>query len=80
MVLIPKGERETTNPSNYRPISLLENILERIINERQQRHLEDNELLNEDNLGSGKEEFYRTNASKRCIKSLRQNLARRTKI
>ena len=48
MVLIPKGERGTTNPSNYRPISLLENIwkiLERVINERLQRHLEDNELL-----------------------------------
>ena len=49
MVLIPKGEMDTTNQSNYRPISLLENIekiLERIINERLLRHLEDNELLN----------------------------------
>ena len=50
MVLIHKGGRNTTNPSNYKPITLLENIgkiLERIINERVQRHLEDNELLNE---------------------------------
>ena len=45
MVLIHKGERDTTNISNYKPISLLENvekILERIINERLQRNLEDN--------------------------------------
>ena len=36
MVMITKGERDTTNPTKYRPISLLENIgkiLERIINE-----------------------------------------------
>ena len=49
MVLIPIGERDTTNPSNYRPISLLENIekiLERIINERLQRYLEGNEQFN----------------------------------
>ena len=54
MVLIPKGERDTNNTSNYRPISLLENIgkiLERIINERQQKHLENNELLNERQFG-----------------------------
>ena len=54
MVLIPKGERDTTNPSNYRPISLLENIgkiLERIVNERLQGHLEENQLLNERQFG-----------------------------
>ena len=37
MVLILKGERDTTNPSNYRPKSLLEiigKILERIMNGR----------------------------------------------
>ena len=52
-ILIPKGEKITTNPSNYRLISLLENIqkiLERIIIERLQRHL-DNELLNEKQFG-----------------------------
>ena len=54
MVLILKGKRDTTNPSNYRPISLLENIgkiLERIVNERLQRHLEENQLLNERQFG-----------------------------
>ena len=50
MLLIPKGEKNTTNPSNYRPISLLENIgkiLERIINEKLQGHLEKHNLSNE---------------------------------
>ena len=59
MVLIPKVERDTINPSNYRPISLLENIgkiLERIINERLQRHLEDNKLLNKRQFGFRKKE------------------------
>ena len=54
MLLIAKGEGDTTNISNYRPIYLLENLgkfLERIINERLQRHLEDNELLNERQFG-----------------------------
>ena len=42
MVLIPKGERDTTNFIKYKPIHLPENsrkILERIINERLQGHL-----------------------------------------
>ena len=50
MILIPKRERNTTNPSNYRLISLLENIgkiIERKINERIQGHFEKNNLLNE---------------------------------
>ena len=58
-MLIPKGEMNTTNLSNYRPISLLENIgkiLERIINERLQTHLEENELLNERQFGFRKKE------------------------
>ena len=41
MMLIFKGERDTTNPSNYKPLSLIGsigNILE--------RHLEENDLLN----------------------------------
>ena len=49
IILIPKGETDTTNTSNYRSISLLENIgkiLERIIKERLQRHLEEHNLLN----------------------------------
>ena len=54
MVLIPNRERDTTNPSNYKLISLLEDIgkiHDRIINERLQRHLEGNELLNERQFG-----------------------------
>ena len=54
MVLIPKGKRDTTNPSKYRPISLVENIkkiLERIINERLQGHLEHHNVLNERQFG-----------------------------
>ena len=43
IVMIPKRERDTTNPSNYRPTYFLENIgkiLERIINVRLQRNIE----------------------------------------
>ena len=49
IVLIPKGKGDTTNLSNYRPISLLENIekiIERIINEKLQGHPEEHNLLN----------------------------------
>ena len=62
IVLIPKGERNTTNPGNYRPISLLENrrkILERIIKERLQRHLEGNNYSMRENLNSRKKEAAR---------------------
>ena len=54
MVLIAKGERDLTNPSNYRPISLLENIgkiLEIMINKRLQGHLEEHNILNERQFG-----------------------------
>ena len=58
IVLIPKGERNTTNPGNYRPISLLENrrkILERIIKER----LQSNNYSMRENLNSRKKEAAR---------------------
>ena len=58
LVWIPKRERDTTNPSNYTPISLFWKILEGIINERLQRHLEDNELVNEIQFGFWKRKGY----------------------
>ena len=43
IIMIPKQNKQTTDPMNYRPISLLEvpgKILERIINNRLRTHLE----------------------------------------
>ena len=46
--LIPKPNKATTNPINFRPISLLEvpsKVYEKIINKRLSRHLEQGKLL-----------------------------------
>ena len=54
MSLIPKNERKTSDPRNYRPISLLEIILklfEKIIAQRLQYFLEYNNLLSEKQFG-----------------------------
>ena len=66
MLLKLKEEKDTTNASNYRPISLKENrgeILERIINE----WLEEHGLLNERQFGFRKR---RGCDNKRCIQIL----------
>ena len=70
MLLKPKEEKDTTNASNYRPISLKENrgeILERIINEWLQEHIEEHGLLNERQFGFRKR---RGCDNKRCIQIL----------
>ena len=54
IVLIPKPNKEATNPLNYRPITLLElpgKILERIINSRFQRYCEENEIFHKNQYG-----------------------------
>ncbi|XP_042880256.1 uncharacterized protein LOC122258401 [Penaeus japonicus] len=54
VTLIPKAGKPPNRPENFRPISLLEipgKILERLINNRLQSHLENNNLLNERQYG-----------------------------
>ena len=95
MMLISRGERDTTNPSNYRPISLLEHIgkiLERINNEILQRHREDNEKQFEFRKRRGSQEvislvseFIRKMQANRKIinivtRYVSKSLAQRTKI
>ena len=52
--LIPKPNKDHTNPQNYRPITLLEplaKVLEKIINKRLRSYLEETEQLNEHQYG-----------------------------
>lgn len=54
LTMIPKPGKPTTDPKNYRPISLLEvpgKIFERIINLRLRCHLEENNLYNPSQYG-----------------------------
>ena len=55
--LIPKEGKDATIPVNYRPIALLDNIgkiFEKIVNSRLRQHLEENNLYNPQQYGSGK--------------------------
>ena len=52
--LIPKPNKDLTNPKNYRPISLLETIgkfFEKIINRRLRRYFDDNDLISSKQFG-----------------------------
>ncbi|XP_047491289.1 uncharacterized protein LOC125040661 [Penaeus chinensis] len=54
VALIPKPNKDLTDPKNYRPISLLETlgkIFEKIINSRLRRYLDDHDLLSSKQFG-----------------------------
>jgi len=54
VALIPKPNKDLTDPKNYRPISLLETlgkIFERVINSRLRRYLDDHDLLSSKQFG-----------------------------
>ena len=54
VALIPKPQKDLTDPKNYRPISLLETLgktFERIMNTRLRRYLDDNDLLSNKQFG-----------------------------
>ena len=71
--LIPKEGKDITNPQNYRPIALLDNIgkiFEKIINSRLRQYLENNNLYNFQQYGfrQGKSTTHVTNMIHECIK------------
>ena len=54
MVFTPKGDKDSRDVLNYKPITLLEvlgKVLEKTINDRFVKHLEDNNLFNENQYG-----------------------------
>ena len=71
--LLPKEGKDITNPQNYRPIALLDNIgkiFEKIINSRLREYLENNNLYNFQQYGfrQGKSTTHVTNMIHECIK------------
>ena len=71
--LIPKEGKDNTNPQNYRPIALLDNIgklFEKIINSRLRNYLEENNLYNFQQYGfrQGKSTTHVTNMIHECVK------------
>ena len=54
VALIPKPQKDLTDPNNYRPISLLETLgkgFEKIINRRLRRYLDENNLITQKQFG-----------------------------
>ena len=71
MIMAPKPDKDKRKVLNYRPITLLKvpaKILERIINDRLYKYLEDNNILNANQFG-----FRRNLGTKLAILKLLQN-------
>ena len=54
MIMTPKAEKDSRDPLNYRPITLLEipgKILERVVNDRLYNYLENNNIMNKNQFG-----------------------------